>query len=152
MSMAQRGELGGWQSRTTFVLMLSASAIGLGSLWRFSYLVGEHGGGLFVLAYLACLLLVAVPVMIAEVIIGSHGRASPVEALRWAADRSLLSRNWMLLGQLACLTGVLILSYYVVVAGWARLTPGICTRACLPPPAPPRLPSSSSCCWTTCCR
>ncbi len=119
MSVAQRGELGGWQSRTTFVLMLSASAIGLGSLWRFSFLVGENGGGLFVLAYLACLLLVAVPVMIAEVIIGSHGRASPVVALRWAADRSLLSRNWMLLGRLACITGVLILSYYVVVAGWA---------------------------------
>jgi NSS family neurotransmitter:Na+ symporter len=119
MSVAQRGELGGWQSRTTFVLMLSASAIGLGSLWRFSYLVGENGGGLFVLAYIFCLFLVAVPVMIAEVIIGSHGRASPVVAIRWAADRSLLSRGWMLLGVLACVTGLLILSYYVVVAGWA---------------------------------
>ncbi|MCB1696701.1 MAG: sodium-dependent transporter [Pseudomonadales bacterium] len=119
MSVAQRGELGGWQSRTTFVLALAASAIGMGSIWRFSYLVGENGGGLFVLAYLACLFLVAVPVMIAEVIIGSHGRASPVVAIRWAADRSLLSRGWMLLGVLACVTGLLILSYYVVVAGWA---------------------------------
>ncbi|MDH4042284.1 MAG: sodium-dependent transporter [Gammaproteobacteria bacterium] len=119
MSVAQKGELGGWQSRTTFVLMLSASAIGLGSLWRFSYLVGENGGGLFMVAYVACLLLVGVPVMIAEVIIGSHGRASPVVAIRWAADRSLLSRGWMLLGVLACVTGLLILSYYVVVAGWA---------------------------------
>ena len=50
MSVAQKGELGGWQSRTTFVLMLSASAIGLGSLWRFSYLVGENGGGLFMVS------------------------------------------------------------------------------------------------------
>jgi NSS family neurotransmitter:Na+ symporter len=119
VSVALKGELGGWRSRTTFVLALSASAVGLGNLWRFSYLVGENGGGLFVLAYLFCLFLVAVPVMIAEVIIGSHGRGSPVEALRWAADRSLLSRGWMLLGVLACLTGLLILSYYVVVAGWA---------------------------------
>lgn len=119
MSLALRGELGGWQSRTTFVLTMSASAIGMGSLWRFSYLVGENGGGLFVLAYLLCLYLVAVPVMIAEVIIGSHGRASPIVAIRWAADRSLLSRGWMLVGVLACLTGLLILSYYVVVAGWA---------------------------------
>ena len=110
MSVAQRGELGGWQSRTTFVLMLSASAIGFGSRWRVSLLAGDNRGRLFVLAYLACLLLVAVPVMIAEVIIGSHGRASPVVALRWAADRSLLSRNWMLLGRLACLTGMLFLS------------------------------------------
>lgn len=119
MSQAQRGELGGWQSRTTFVLALSASAVGLGNLWRFSYLAGENGGGLFVLAYILCLFLVAVPVMVAEVVIGSHGRGSPVVAIRWAADRSLLSRAWMLLGWLACLTGLLILSYYVVVAGWA---------------------------------
>jgi NSS family neurotransmitter:Na+ symporter len=119
VAVAQRGELGGWQSRTTFVLVLSASAIGMGSLWRFSYLMGENGGGLFMLTYVLCLLLVGVPVMIAEVIIGSHGRASPLVALRWAADRSLLSRAWMLLGIVACLTGLLILSYYVVVAGWA---------------------------------
>ena len=119
MTVAQRGELGGWESRTTFVLALSASAVGLGSLWRFSYLLGENGGGLFMLTYLLCLFLVAVPVMIAEVIIGSHGRGSPVVAIRWAADRSLLSRKWMLVGALACVTGVLILSYYVVVAGWA---------------------------------
>jgi NSS family neurotransmitter:Na+ symporter len=119
VSVALRGELGGWRSRTTFVLALSASAVGLGNLWRFSYLVGENGGGLFVLAYLFCLFLVAIPVMIGEVIIGSHGRGSPIEALRWAADRSLLSRGWMLLGVLACITGLLILSYYVVVAGWA---------------------------------
>jgi NSS family neurotransmitter:Na+ symporter len=119
MTIAQRGELGGWQSRTTFVLALSAAAVGLGNLWRFSYLAGEHGGGLFVLTYIACLFLVAVPVMIAEVIIGSHGRASPVVAIRWVADRSLLSRGWMLLGLLACITGLLVLAYYVVVAGWA---------------------------------
>jgi NSS family neurotransmitter:Na+ symporter len=116
--MALRGELGGWGSRTTFVLALSASAVGLGNLWRFSYLAGENGGGLFVLTYILCLFFVAVPVMIAEVIIGSHGRGSPVVALRWVADRSLLSRGWMLLGELACITGLLVLAYYVVVAGW----------------------------------
>jgi len=119
VSIAQRGELGSWGSRTTFVLALSTAAVGMGSLWRFSYLMGENGGGLFMLAYLVCLFLVAVPVMIAEIIIGSHGRAAPVVAVRWAADRSLLSRGWTILGWLACATGLLILSYYVVVAGWS---------------------------------
>jgi NSS family neurotransmitter:Na+ symporter len=119
VSRVRRGELGGWRSRTTFLLALSASAVGLGNLWRFSYLAGEHGGGLFVLTYLLCLFLVAVPVMVAEVVIGSHGRGGAVEAIRWATDRSLRSRGWLLLGWLACLTGLLILSYYVVVAGWA---------------------------------
>lgn len=119
MTVANRGELGGWRSRTTFVLALSASAVGLGNLWRFSYLVGEHGGGAFVVTYVLCLFLVAVPVMVAEVVLGSHGRGSPLAAIRRASDRSLLSRGWMLLGILACLTGILILSYYTVVAGWA---------------------------------
>lgn len=119
MNGAPRGEPGGWRARSTFVLALSASAIGLGNLWRFSYLVGEHGGGAFVVTYLLCLFLVAVPVMVAEVVLGSQGRGSPLAAIRRASDRSLLSRCWMLVGLLACFTGILILSYYTVVAGWA---------------------------------
>lgn len=119
MSIARHSVLGGWRSRTTFVLALSASAVGLGNLWRFSYLTGEHGGAPFVLTYVLCLFLIAVPVMVAEVVLGSHGRAGPVAAIRWASDRSLRSRNWMLLGVLACITGLLILAYYVVVAGWS---------------------------------
>jgi NSS family neurotransmitter:Na+ symporter len=107
-----------WRTRTTFVLALSASAVGLGNLWRFSYLSGEHGGGAFVITYLACLFLIAVPVMVAEVVVGKHGREGPVAAIRRACDSSLLSRGWMWLGLLACLTGLLILSFYIVVAGW----------------------------------
>ena len=119
MMAARRGELGGWRSRTTFVLALSAAAVGLGNIWRFAYLAGENGGGLFVLTYLGCLFFIAIPIMIAEVIIGSHGRGSPVVAIRWVADRSLLRRGWMLLGLLACAAGLLVLAYYIVVAGWA---------------------------------
>ena len=85
-----------WDTRTTFVLALSASAVGLGNLWRFSYLSGEYGGGAFVISYVLSLFFIAVPVMVAEVVVGSHGRASPVAAIRWACDRSLPSRNWML--------------------------------------------------------
>ena len=119
MSIVRRSALGEWRARTTFVLALSASAVGLGNLWRFSYLTGEHGGAPFVLTYVLCLFLIAVPVLVAEVVVGCHGRASPLVAIRWASDRSLLSRKWMLLGVLACITGLLILSYYIVVAGWA---------------------------------
>jgi len=108
-----------WRTRTTFVLALSASAVGLGNLWRFSYLAGEHGGGAFVLTYVACLFLLAVPVLVAEVVIGHHGRAGPLRAWRHACDRSLVSRAWVGAGVLACVTGLLILALYVVVAGWA---------------------------------
>jgi len=114
-----RGGLGLWGHRTTFVLAMAAAAVGFGNFWRFSALAGGHGGGAFVLTYLASLFLVAVPVMIAEVVIGLHGRGSPVNSLRWTSDRSLLSRGWVLLGVLACLTGLLVLSYCGVVGGWS---------------------------------
>ncbi|MCB1679275.1 MAG: sodium-dependent transporter [Halioglobus sp.] len=117
--VTRRNPLGEWRSRTTFVLALSASAVGLGNLWRLSYLTGEYGGAPFLVAYVLCLFLVGVPVMVAEVVVGSHGRAGPLSALRHAADRSLRSRGWVLLGVLACLAGLLLLTCYTVVAGWA---------------------------------
>ncbi len=119
MSGAAAATVPGWQSRTTFVLALSAAAVGLGSLWRFAWLMGSYGGGAFMLSYVACLFLIAVPVMVAEVLLGSYGRATPPLAIRRVADRSLLSRQWQWLGLLACATGLLILSYQVVVAGWS---------------------------------
>lgn len=118
MSIAVRSVTGVWGSRTTFLLALAASAIGLGNLWRFSYLIGEHGGAPFLLVYLACLFVVAVPVLIAEIVIGSHGRASPVTAILRASERSGRTRAWVLLGWLASLTAAMILAYYCVVAGW----------------------------------
>ena len=108
-----------WRSRTTFVLALSASAVGLGNIWRFSYLAGEQGGAPFVIAYVLCLFLVAVPLMVAEVALGSHGRSGPLVVLRNACDRSLLSRGWVLIGVGACFTGLLIMVLYSVVAGWS---------------------------------
>ena len=119
MSIAQRNILGRWNSRTTFMLALTASAIGLGNIWRFSYLVGENGGGPFVLTYLMALLLVAAPVLIAEVIVGSHGRGSPVASMAWARTYAKAGSAWSAIGWLAILAGLLILSYYCVVAGWS---------------------------------
>lgn len=113
-----------WRTRTTFVLALSASAVGLGNLWRFSYLSGEYGGGAFVIAYVLCLFLIAAPVMIAEVVLGNYGGPNPVQAIRRACDASLRSRGWLLIGVLACLTGVTILSFYIVVAGWGMAYAG----------------------------
>jgi NSS family neurotransmitter:Na+ symporter len=118
MSIAVRSPSGVWSSRTTFVLAMGACAVGLGNLWRFSYLVAENGGAPFVLVYLLCLFLVAVPVLIAEVLIGTQGRSDPVSAVLRASKRSQISRVWVLLAWLAGLTAMLVLSHYVVVAGW----------------------------------
>ena len=108
-----------WSLRTTFVLALSASAAGMGSLWRFSYLTGEHGGAAFVISYVLCLFLIAVPVLVAEAALGRYGGPSVVMAITLASDRSGLSREWRLIGVLVCLTGALILTFYIVVAGWS---------------------------------
>lgn len=118
MIKAVAGSADRWGTRTTFFLALSAAAIGLGNIWRFSYLSGEYGGGAFVISYVACLLLVAVPLLIAEVVLGAEGGPGPVAAIHRAGDASGLSRGWGLVGVLACICGLLILSCLVVVAGW----------------------------------
>ncbi|MGH8194877.1 MAG: sodium-dependent transporter [Woeseiaceae bacterium] len=107
---------GRWSSRLGFVLAASASAVGLGNIWKFPYVTGTNGGGSFVLVYLLCILLVAAPIMIAEILLGRTTQRSPVGAFRAMARHG--SRHWSILGWLALVAGFLILSYYFVVAGW----------------------------------
>ena len=71
-----------WSSRWVFILAATGSAVGLGNIWRFPYVTGENGGGAFVIVYLLCVLLVGLPVMICEVMLGKHGRASPINAMK----------------------------------------------------------------------
>ncbi|TGD74149.1 sodium-dependent transporter [Mangrovimicrobium sediminis] len=109
----------GWRSRTTFVLALAAASVGVGSLWRFAWLMGSNGSAAFLLTYVACLLLVAVPLCCAEAALGCTGRASPLLAIRRAAQGSEVSGQWRWLGLLAAFTGFLLAGSQVVVAGWS---------------------------------
>mgnify|MGYP003450488191 FL=1 len=104
-----------WSSRLGFVLAASGSAVGLGSIWKFPYIAGVNGGGLFVVVYLACIALVAVPIMVAEILLGRETRKAPVGAFRDAAGGS---RGWSAVGWVGVATGAISLSYYSVVAGW----------------------------------
>lgn len=101
------------------MLAATGSAVGLGNIWRFPYVTGENGGGAFVLVYLLCVLLVGLPVMVCEVMLGRRGRASPLNAMRKIAIGEGLSRNWRFVGLLGILAGFLILSFYSVIAGWS---------------------------------
>ena len=109
---------GQWSSRWAFILAATGSAVGLGNIWRFPYLAGENGGGAFVLLYLLCVLLVGVPIMIAEVMLGRRGRQSPINTMRTLAEEEGVGHYWQLLGWMGVVAGFLILSYYSVVAGW----------------------------------
>ena len=87
-----------WGSRWTFILAATGSAVGLGNIWKFPYITGEYGGGAFVLVYLACILAIGIPVMIAEVMIGRAGRTDPADAMTKLARDSNAPRQWGLLG------------------------------------------------------
>jgi len=109
---------GTWASRWIFILAATGSAVGLGNIWKFPYITGENGGGAFVLMYLVCILLVGVPIMIAEVFIGRRARKSPINAITDLANEAKKSTLWSLLGLMGMLAGVMIFSFYSVVAGW----------------------------------
>ena len=108
-----------WGSRWTFVLAATGSAVGLGNIWKFPYIAGENGGGAFVLVYLVCILLLGIPVMVAEVMLGRCGRKSPINAMRDLTTSAGLHGIWNGIGWLGVVAGLLILSYYAVIAGWA---------------------------------
>ncbi len=119
MAEARSSIHGEWSSGLIFILAATGSAVGLGNLWRFPYLVGEHGGAAFVIIYLLCILLVGLPIMIAEITIGRRGKRSPINSLRVVSTDEGRSRQWSLLGWLGVAAGFLILSFYSVVGGWA---------------------------------
>ncbi len=108
-----------WTSRWAFFLAATGSAVGLGNIWKFPYITGVHGGGAFVLVYLGCILAIGIPLLMAEVMIGRAGRKNPADAVAVLAEQSGASPRWRLAGWVGGFTGFLILSFYVVVAGWA---------------------------------
>lgn len=108
-----------WTSYWGFVLATSGAAVGLGNIWKFPYITGENGGGAFVLIYLACILFIGFPLLIAEVMIGRRGRQNPGYAMANVAEQSGVSRRWGMVGGVNILASFLILSYYSVIAGWS---------------------------------
>ncbi|QSP94699.1 sodium-dependent transporter [Marinobacter salinisoli] len=108
-----------WSSRLAFILAATGSAVGLGNIWKFPYITGEHGGGAFVLVYLLCIAVVGIPIMMGEVLIGRRGGRSPVNSIRLIAERDRLNPLWRMIGAVGVLAGFLILSFYSVIGGWA---------------------------------
>lgn len=100
-------------SKIGAILVAAGSAIGLGSIWRFPYMTGENGGGGFLLIYLLSVLIVGIPVMLAEFSIGTYTRKSPVKAY------NQLSPRWKWLGYNSVIVSLLISGFYYIVAGWS---------------------------------
>lgn len=111
MTKKERGNFG---SKLGVILASARSAVGLGNIWRFPYETGNHGGAAFILIYLGCILLLGLPIMIAEFLIGRHSQANTARAYQILAPGT----QWRWVGRMGVLAGFLILGYYSVVAGW----------------------------------
>lgn len=110
----QKSERVNFGSKIGAILAAAGSAVGLGNIWRFPYETGNHGGAAFILIYLACVLLLGMPIMIAEFTVGRHSKASTGRAYKVLAPGT----QWKWVGYMGVLAGFLILGYYSVVAGW----------------------------------
>ncbi len=108
-----------WTHKGTFILAAVGSAVGLGNLWRFPYMIGENGGGAFILVYALTVLFVGIPILMAETLIGRSGRKSPILAMTELTKSHNTSPAWQVIGWMGALAALLILSFYSVIAGWS---------------------------------
>lgn len=111
MTQIERANFG---SKLGIILATAGSSVGLGNVWRFPYMAGEHGGAAFILLYIACVLVLGIPCMVSEFIIGRRSASNTARAYRSLSNGT----PWMLVGYLGVLTGFLITGYYAVVSGW----------------------------------
>ena len=119
MALTQSGPArDGWSSRTAFILAAIGSAVGLGNLVRFPAEAGENGGGAFVVFYILCVILIGLPVLLSETLIGRHGQAAAPESFRKVAEHSGKSTAWEHVASLGVFSAFLILSFYCVLGGW----------------------------------
>lgn len=108
-----------WSSQFSFILAACGAAVGLGNIWKFPYIMGENGGGAFILVYLLCVFLLGIPILIAEILIGRRARHSPGYAMRRLSKESNRSRLWEVTGWSTMISGFLILSFYMIITSWA---------------------------------
>ena len=108
--MSERGTFG---SKLAIVLATAGSAVGLGNIWRFQFMTGQNGGAAFILVYFACVLLLGIPGMVSEFIVGRHAQSNAARAYGLVGGK-----GWRFIGYLGILTSTIILGFYAVVAGW----------------------------------
>ena len=109
--MSERANFG---SKVGVVLATAGSAVGLGNVWRFPFMAGHNGGAVFMLVYLGCILLLGIPGMVSELIVGRHSQANAARAYGTLTNK----KGWGIIGLLGILTSTIILGFYSVVAGW----------------------------------
>ena len=112
--MAIKMERGNFGSRLGIILATAGSAVGLGNVWRFPYMTGQNGGAAFIIIYLICILMLGIPGMVSEFIVGRHSQTNAARAYAGFSR----GKGWGVVGILGIITSTIILGFYAVVAGW----------------------------------
>ncbi|AWL13181.1 putative sodium-dependent transporter [Saliniradius amylolyticus] len=107
-----------WSSQFAFLMASIGTAVGLANIWRFPYTTGTNGGGAFVLIYIGAAFAIAMPVLIAELMVGRRGKQSPPQAISSVANESKASGLWRHMGNMGVVGALLVLSFYAIVGGW----------------------------------
>mgnify|MGYP003679022889 CR=1 FL=1 len=107
-----------WSSRTGFIMATAGASVGLGNLWRFPFMAGENGGGLFIFFYLISVLAIAFPIMFAELILGQSGGGNAIYTLKKLTKGVKCSFIWKIIGVLSLVIPMLGIAFYSVVGGW----------------------------------
>jgi NSS family neurotransmitter:Na+ symporter len=108
-----------WSNRFAFLMASIGAAVGLGNIWKFPYTLGSSGGSGFLIVYLFAVILIAAPIMVAEMVIGREGKQSAPNSMRVLAERYRATRLWAWVGWMGLLGSFIVLSFYSVIAGWA---------------------------------
>jgi NSS family neurotransmitter:Na+ symporter len=120
---------GAWNNRWSFILATTGSAIGLGNIWKLPYMIGVNGGSAFVLIYILSIVVIGIPLLMTEVMLGRRVHKNPMDAMQDLAKESNCSNTWKYVGTMGMLTGVLILCFYSVIGGWVLSYIHIATQA-----------------------
>ena len=112
MTSVRRGQ---WRSRLGFILAAAGSAVGLGNIWKFPYVLGQNGGSVFLILYLVLIAFLGLPILIGEVMVGKASQKNPVGAFKKLDGART---PWQTIGFMGVVSAFVILSFYSVVAGW----------------------------------
>ncbi len=114
MTTKKQPERQTWSSRLTYIMTVAGATVGFGATWRFPYLVGENGGGAYVLLFCLAMIVIGIPMILVENVIGRRLRVNSIDAF---GDK-LHSNNWKILGYMGLLGAFGIMAYYMVLGGW----------------------------------
>lgn len=107
-----------WSSRLTYILTVAGATVGFGATWRFPYLVGENGGGAYVLLFCIAMIVIGIPMILVENVIGRRIQVNSIDAFSGVANGKKINSIWKCLGYMGLLGAFGILAYYMVLGGW----------------------------------